>query len=409
MGLTQGILKLAIVEDRDASVPSYTFTDTTDYTTASVTLANVKAALKIEVDGVSYYDNLANIATTPDINGASAGQTNEDLTRARTKPTEPVQLPTITGGSAFAEGEIKITYRVTDGVDTVTNVVTIDNGFTLPTGQLNTSLNLTPTAPLITVTDVTTYIVNNITPTTSRTLTLYYPSSTGEAASTTSSTELTTQRFYTGQQQATLLAVNTWDYSSRTVSGATNDWTATNFSYSINDDVTADAYINVESDTSICDVFCCISEFYDRVQAATGDKKQVLLQKQALIGSLLTFISAAFTCSKTDDVNEWVQKIKDLADCKGDCSCSDGNPTLIVPITGSSVSVGRVLNFTTTSGQTTFQSNDLINKVYTSTQNDFILWLDNLQDTGSFTSSTGTIAFSVTQPAGVAGKILILK
>jgi len=408
MGLTQGILKLAIVEDRDASVPSYTFTDTTDYTGNSVTLADVKAAIKIEVDGVTYYDNLTNLATTPDINGGSVGQTNEDLTRARTT-TVPIQLPRITGSTAFAEGEIKITYTVTDGVDAVTNVVTIDNGFTLPTGQLDTSLDLTPTSPLITVIDKTSYIVNNITPTTARTLTLYYPSSTGEAASTTSSTELTTQRFYTGQQQATLSAINTWDYSSRTVSGTTNDWTATFFSYSINDVVTADAYINVQSDTSICDVFCCISEFYDRIKLATGDTKQRMLQKQALIGSYLTFISAAFSCSKTSDVNAWVQDIKTLADCKGDCSCSDGNPTLIVPITGSSVSVGRVLNFTTTSGQSTYQSNDLINKVYSSSQNDFILWLDNIQDTCSFTSSTGTIAFSTTQPAGVVGKVLILK
>lgn len=408
MALSQGILKLAIVEDRDASVPSYTFTDTTDYTGNGVTLADVKAAIKIEVDGVEYYNNIANILTSPDIDGSSAGQSNEDLTRARTT-TVPIQLPTITGSSVFAQGEIKITYRVVDGVNSATNVITIDNSFTLPTGELDTSLDLTPTSPLITVTDVTSYIVNNITPTTARTITLYYPSSTGEAASTTSSTELTTQRFYTGQQQATLSAINTWDYSSRTVSGTTNSWTAAFFSYSINDDVTADAYINVQSDTSICDVFCCISEFYDRIQLATGDAKQRMLQKQALIGSYLTFISAAFSCSKTSDVNAWVEAIKDLADCKGDCSCSDGNPTLIVPITGSSVSVGRILNFTTTVGQATYQANDLINKVYTSSQNDFILWLDNIQDTASFVSSTGTITFSVAQPAGVIGKILILK
>lgn len=408
MALSQGILKLAIVEDRDASVPSYTFTDTTDYTGNGVTLADVKAAISIEVDGVEYYNNIANILTSPDVDGSSAGQSNEDLTRARTT-TVPIQLPTITGSSAFAQGEIKITYRVVDAVDSATNVITIDNSFTLPTGELDTSLDLTPTSPLITVTDDTSYVVNNVTPTTARTLTLYYPSSTGEAASTTSSTELTTQRFYTGQQQATLSAINTWDYSARTVSGTTNSWTATFFSYSINDTVTADAYINVQSDTSICDVFCCISEFYDRIQLATGDAKQRMLQKQALIGSYLTFISAAFSCSKTSDVNAWVEDIKNLADCKGDCSCSDGNPTLIVPITGSSVSVGRVLNFTTTTAQATYQANDLINKVYTSSQNDFILWLDNIQDTCSFVSSTGTITFSNPQPSGVAGKVLILK
>lgn len=408
MALTQGILKLTIIEDRDGNVPAYSFQDTTDYTGNSVTVSNVKAAIKISVDGTTYYDNLANITTSPDIDGSSAGQSNEDLTRARTT-TAPIQLPTLTGSTTIKQGSIEVTYRVTDGSTTVTNVITIDNTCDLPTGELDTSLDLTPTSPQITVEDVTVYVVNNITPTKTRTLTLYYPSSTGESPSTTSSAELTTQRFYTGQQQAVLTTICNWDYSSNTVSGTTNDWTSGNLTYIINNTVSASEFINVASDTSICDIFCCVKEFDDRLSTAKGDARQKMLQQRAQIGALLTFISASYSCSSTSKVNTWVNEIKEIAQCNGDCSCDDGQPVLIVPVTGSSVALGNVKRFTTTAAQTQVQYNDLINKVFNSTQEDFVVFLDGINDTGSFVSSSGTYVFQNPQPAGVRGKIVILK
>lgn len=410
MALTQAILKLAIVEDRDANVPAYTFTDTTDYTDNGVTFANVKAAIKIEIGYTTIYDNLANISTTPDLDGSSAGQTNGDLVRSRTK-TAPIQLPTNTDGS-FKEGLIKITYRVTDGSTTVTNLVTLDNTFTTPTGNLDYTVVLDPTQPSITVDDETNYVVNSITPTKTRTLSLFYPSSTGESASTTSAEQLRTERFYTGQQEAKLSTVCSWVYTTRVDASETNDWVSGNFSYTINDTVTDTEYINVESDTSVCDIFCCISEFSDRVQTAkTSNPTEYnrLLQIQGQVAFYLNAISNAFACSTTGKVNTWVDIIKDLVNCKGDCSCSDDTPTLIVPVTGSSVTLGNVKRFTTTTAQSTVQYNDLINKVYNTTQQDFMVFLDGIEDTGSFVSSSGTYTFANPQPAGVAGKVIILK
>jgi len=407
MALTQSILKLKVTEDRDAVVPSFSFQDTTDYTGNSVTIANVKAAIKIDVDGVNVYDNLANISTTPDIDGSSSGQTNEDLLRSRTKAVA-VPLPTIAGSNAIKQGSIKVTYRVTDGVDTVTNVITIDNTCDKPTGELETSLDLTPTSPLITVEDTTTYVVNQVTPTKTRTLSLFYPSSTGETASTTTSTELTTQRFYSGQQQATLSIVCNWNYSTNTATGTTSDWTSGNFTYIINDTVTASEFINVSSDTSICEVFCCVKEFDDKLSTAKGDAKQRLLQTRAQIGTLLSFVSASFSCSSTSKVNQWVDEIKDLAGCNGDCSCNDGQPVLITPVTSTGLQTGQSFEFTTKIAQTTVQNAAIVNKVYNSTQKDFIVFLDGIKDNGSHVSSTGTYTFQNAQPAGVEGEVIIL-
>tara|TARA_R110000822_G_scaffold78394_3_gene187800 strand:+ start:12225 stop:13454 length:1230 start_codon:yes stop_codon:yes gene_type:complete len=409
MALTQAILKVTIAEDKYASVPQYVVTDLTDYTGNSVTVTDVKSAIKIEVNGTEYYNNLANIATTPDINGASAGQTSGDLTRVRTKTTsDPILLPTNSNGS-FTQGTIKITYTITDGSTTVSNVISIDNTLVLPIAVVDTTLSLVPTSPSITAIDETVYIVNSITPTITRDLTCYYPSSSGEAATSTSSTELITERFYTGQQTIVLISACVWDYTSRTVTGATNDWTADFFTYNINNTITKTVYVNVPTDTGVCDIFCCVSEYNDKVVAATGDYKRMLQARQGQIAYYLSLISTAFSCSSTADVSTWVDSIKTLCDCRGDCSCNDGSPILIIPVSSAGSVAGACANFTTTAGQTTIQNNLVVGKVYSTTQNDFIVYLDNIPDAISFVSSTGVITFSAAQPAGVAGKILLLK
>lgn len=401
--------------DRDAvAAPIFSWQDTTDYTGNSVTFTNVKAALKIEVATsgtfTTYYDNLANISSDPDFNGSSTGQTNEDLTRARTQAA-PIQLPTNTDGT-IKEGEYRITYTVTDGVTTVSNVITIDTTFDLPVGNLDYSVSLVPTSPSIVVTDETNYVQNNLTPTKTRTLKLYYPADSGLTTSSTSAAELTTVVFATGEQIATLSTICNWDYSDNTVAGSTNDWTSGNFTFTVNDTVTARVPIEVSSDTSVCDIFCCLKDFEARVATAQGNNPTEY-QRLASIAGLVSYynglIASAFQCGATSKVNDWVQEIKDLVDCKGDCTCSNETPTIISAVAGSSITLGNVISGTTTSGQVTVQNNNLINKTYNSSQQDFIVFLDGLKDNASFVSSTGTVRFSGTQPAGVFYEIWIAK
>jgi len=196
MALTQANIKLKVVMDRDASgVPVFTFQDTTDYDTDVTDFAFIKAALKIEYISngsyVTYYNNIANISTDPDISGASAGQANEDLTRARTQSTA-IQLPRDSNDNVIS-GKYRFTYTVldTNTSDDVTSLVSVDATFITPTGVLDSTVSLNPTAPSIVVTDDTNYVVQNITPTGTPTLKLYYPADSGASATSVTASSLT--------------------------------------------------------------------------------------------------------------------------------------------------------------------------------------------------------------------------
>ena len=284
--------------------------DTTDYTGNSVTFANVKVALKIEysVDGVftSYYDNLSLIATDPDMDGSSASQANEDLTRARTQAT-PILLPTDAAGDVISS-TYRFTHTVTDGVTTVSNLVTVDCTFTLPDGVLTGVVDLTPTSPSIVLTDQSNYVVNNITPTGTPTIYLYYPANVSAPAVSITGDSLTVTTFYTGTQVGVLSAVKTWDYITKIDTTATNNYTTGNFTIFIEDTVTDTTQVVVETNTNICNLFCCLSDFTNDLIAAQSDpiKYQKLAAIAGQVAIIYNSIDAAYQCSKTQNVNLWV-------------------------------------------------------------------------------------------------------
>lgn len=414
MALTQGILKLAVVMDRDATAnPIFTFTDSTDYTGNSVTFANVKSALKIEylLDGsyVTYYNNLANLTTDPDFDGSSAGQTNEDLVRSRTQST-PILLPTDSNGDVIS-GSYRFTYTVTDGVDTVTNVVTVDCTFTTPTGDLTSTVDVTPTSPSIVVTDETNYVVQNVTPTGTPTITLYYPADAGATATSVTASSLTVTTFYTGQQVAKLSAVKTWDYSGKIDTTATNNFTSGFFTLQIQDTVTARVEIDVEVNNNICALFCCLSAFASRLLAAKSRPSEYA-QLKDIAGEVAFYfnsIDAAYQCSKTQNVNLWVNEIRGLVGCDDDCDCDSSAPVQITGIASGSLILGNVISFVTSGTTTSYANNNLIGATYSSTFQSFLVFADGLKATGTFNSATGTFTPTTPWVSGIQIEIVRLR
>ena len=107
MAITQGAVKFKVVMDRASSDgPIFTFQDTSSYTDYTL----VTSAIAVEANGEVWYDNLDNFILDPDISGASAGQSNGDLTRARTVST-PIPIPTDTDGVPVS-GFYKFTYKI---------------------------------------------------------------------------------------------------------------------------------------------------------------------------------------------------------------------------------------------------------------------------------------------------------
>ena len=328
MAITQGTVKLKIVMNRGAAgTPVFAFTDQSNYDDFSV----VKGALKIEYGSTVYYDNLSNIDLSPDINGGSVGQANEALTRANTIAT-PVDLP-VNASDEVVSGQYKFTYNVKEGAGaTITNIVVVDATFSSVNGNMTSVVNLTPTAPSITVTDTTNYVVQNVTPTGTPQITLYYPADAAASPTVVNASQLVANAFYTGEQIAKLSSTKIWDYSNKLVSST---FTSGYFTLLISDLVTDRLQINVEADNNLCAIFCCLKDFAAKILAAKSNpttyKHYVDIAGQ--VAFFYNSIASAYECSKTENVNIWIEEIRNLVGCTDDCGCTDGAPILITAIT----------------------------------------------------------------------------
>lgn len=398
MALTASIVNFKIVMDRDAfGGPVFTFTDLTDYAGNGVTFADVKGAIKIQYGGFTYYDNLANVAVDPDIDCSDAGQVNGNATRANTKPV-PIALPTDANGNVVS-GQYTFTYTVTDGVATVSNTVVIDATFELPQGKLTGTVDLTPTSPNITVIDETNYVVRNITPAAATPqITLYYPGDAGAAPTVVSASLLEVVIFYTGQQVARLSAPKVWDYSSKIVSQSftslsVGDSVGT-FFLEIHDTVTARVEIDVELNNSICALFCCLTKFAEKLEAAKGRPTEYarLLDIAGTVAFYYQSISAAYDCSKTENVNQWAEDIRALVKCGDDCACDGDEPVQISPITGA----GDQLSFLDLNDTPSSYTGEALRLVRVNAAQDALEFTDNVD---TFIKLTDT-------PASYAGEAL---
>ena len=136
-------------------------------------------------------------------------------------------------------------------------------------------------------------------------------------------------------------------------------------------------------------------------------------QKAGLIDFYVNLIRSAYNCASvsTDNLNHYIAQIKDLTDCDNCTSCSGNTPTVISALSSASVALGNVIQYTTdaSSPAATYTDIDLIGKTYSSTQQDFIVFVDGNKDNVTFNSTTGTITYSTTPSPSVLIEIVILK
>lgn len=202
-------------------------------------------------------------------------------------------------------------------------------------------------APQLIVSDTTSYIVDGITPTITRTHTLYYPPSLGLAAITGTATDFSTSNFYTPATfQHTLSSVCTWVFPTYTV-------TLT---------LESEQFIDVVCDAQLCDIYCCVATLYNNWKANVGVNKILAdkyIDQLTLVAGLMILIKQAIECGKNTAVAGYVSDILRIANCEPGCGCSSSAP---VPVTGlgtgtntiTTISAGNGVSITsTTTGSTT--------------------------------------------------------
>lgn len=423
--------------DLSANTPKFTFEDETDWATLFSGTANTDYfwcfKLTVNNESTATYDNLISSTDVNDWNGTS-GQAdidrNNGITRAASITT-PISLP-LNSDNTLVEGTYKLDYYiffadvsgggVAKFVDT--GEVTMDIQYDAVTGVVTVEVDLNPNLPEFKATDSTNYVQNSKSPSTttfpnSFRLKIFAPSDANKNPSQTTATSLTlgANQFYTGEQVTELEAKVTYDYSSSTLASATNNFTSGNLTVNIIDLITSEKRTPVQDPTGLCTIHCCIEEFEDRMYAAKTKGNVIDYQQMkasaGLISMYVNLIRTAYNCGSvdTDNLNHYIAQIKDLTDCNNCTSCSGNTPTVISALASASVSLGNVIQYTTDSSSpaATYTDVDLIGKAYSSTQQDFLVFVDGNKDNITFNSTTGTITYSATPSPSVLVEIVILK
>ena len=288
----------------------FSITDNTPYSSYSIPLTNVFGTLTIvSPSGITIYQN-----ATYTSGGADVWVTNSIIQQTT------VALPALTNGYP-EQGDYKLTYNVSinDGTHSTyiisSPTVTYTLNYASPTVSLQSIAECY--SPLFTTTDETNYIVNNITPTNSRTLTLQFPANSGGVTITnTTSATIVTSTFYTGLQVSTVSSVLTYTFPDGLI---------------VVDTVTGSRGIDVDCNL-VCDLYCCLSTLESSL-ANLRTTNQILYQSQEKVFeevmTRVELMQLAVFCGKPEEANTLMAEIRGLANCTTDCQCSDGQPRLV--------------------------------------------------------------------------------
>lgn len=253
--------------------------------------------------------------------------------------------------------------------------------------------------------DATDYTSDGVTPAMNGTMTLNYPDNLGTYVKdiTSASTTLSTSGFYGGSP-----ATHSVDLSNSLTYTFTkayySDSTGVLVDYYVIDTVTGRTEINVYSNVSGCDIYCCLKTLEEKVEAAKGtDNYSRIKEKMDRATQLAYLMQKAYECNKSSDVNSYRTEFDRITGCTGDCGdCGDG-VTQVVGI-GTVPTVTKKKVVTLASNVTSYTFTGLIGKSFTN--GDFIPMVDG-QDaeflggyTLTFNSVTGNLGYGLTVFSG---------
>lgn len=314
--------------DKDsATFGKFILTDTTDYASAGIALADVVGYWEITYpSGVVRQGSFA----SPDIDA------NVSLV------FNTLSIP-LDSNSDFLEGNYKFTYnvRVTGAVDPGDYASAESTYKFCPTVDFPSDDYATPTITYnvdcfcgkLTMTDSTSYG----SPTTiSRVLTIFPPPSLGFASVTGSSSSLTYDPtdFYTGGYELEVDTLVTYVSGIFTVKGR----------------VKGSVYENIKCDINLCALYNCWDKYVRNVLTQSANFAGLKNIPSSLFEGIILgqqyadLFDNAVKCNQYTKAQYWYDKLVELVDC--DCGCQaadDDTPTLVTPSCGGSSSGSTVV------------------------------------------------------------------
>lgn len=397
-----------IKEKFDKVSQLFSFLDTTDWTDSAYNNPTGNVAIDTSVDILVICKINVNDSTTDhyknagyDTNSFTAQNFTIDASTTpntvTTSTTETIGLP-YNSNLEVVQGEYTIDYKIqatdTNG-DTFVLEAQNEYNYLFDDPKPNLSVNVNCGVGTFTVEDKTQLVVDNESPsTTSRELKVTFPSDVSASPITTSNTSLVLTSFYTNTQQVDL--------------SLTLNYVFTNFD--VQTKVTAHEDVEVNCDSNLCDLYCCLQKLYEKMEYARCKDRtdyNFLEEKYRRALYLASLIKNAESCAKNADINKYISDLKEITNCNGDCNCN-GQTSQNITSTGVTSIVSPFpsrLQFTS-AGDTSRTVTSLIGK----TEADFIVYDGdgNTIPPSSFNTATGEITFSYTIVSGLKYWVHIL-
>lgn len=281
----------------------FIFTDTTDYT--GVTLADVYGVFSI-------------VGPTGDLVYANTNFAAADIhASVSLLNTTTIPLPLNSNGDVVA-GDYVITYSVKIASNTPIYITPTVNTYTYsyvaPVVEITQSADCL--RPLFTSTDDTAYTVDSIIPSLVRTHTISFPTNPVTTIGGVNAT-YSTATFYNGIQTTNISTVATYLFAD----GLTVVDTIVGFKSAVVDC------------TFVCEIYCCLRSLYNNVENNRGVNTVLFNKYSETYSQVMDVVQQALlsiSCGKSTETSGYVAKIKLLANCTDDCSCSDTEPKLVV-------------------------------------------------------------------------------
>lgn len=278
----------------------------------------------------------------------------------------PIAVP-LDANNKPLNGSYNILYTVYDSNLAAYSTKSVDFEICYTSPTVSIEHNVDCISPLFQSIDTTSYTVNSIVPTISRTHTLSYPPGTPlfNTPTVSSGATISTGVFYTGTQSTQIDSNLTYLVQTDGEGGIY-----------IYDEVTGGLQVDVECDSKLCDIFCCVVTVYNRMTKYKCTNRvlyEEALDDFTLVMGLVSLAREAWDCGKEDKVNAILADILDVAQCESGCGCSDGTPQQVtglgasanfveVTSSGSPVEVSSTVVGNTTTYQVGL-SQTFINKV----------------------------------------------
>lgn len=377
----------------------FSFLDTTDWTDSAYnnptggvpidTSVDIQVIFQVNVnDSVTdHYENVGwatNSFASPDFT-IDASTTPNTVT-----VNNSIGLP-YNSNLEVTQGEYTFDYKIQatdDNGDTFILEAQNEYNYLFDDPKPNVDINVNCGVGTFTVEDKTQTTVDNISPTTtSREIKITYPSDANQSPTTTSNPTLVLTSFYTNTQQVDLSLTLNYEFTN----------------YDVQTKVTYHDDVVVNCDSNLCSVYCCLKKLYDRMVYAECKSRvdyEFLARDYDKANRLASLIKNAESCAKNADINGYLEELKKLTNCNGDCGCSGTTTQQILASNGTSTisPFPSLLEFTS-SGDTSRTVSALIGK----TTADFIVYDQdgNIIPPSAFDTATGLITFSYTIVSGL--------